>query len=230
MVFSGLAAASFFIGVSFELFWSLSSTVEQENRMKKNLWMTLGIVVLVLWAVWQFFGGTYNKLVAGEEGVKSAWAQVQNAYQRRLDLIPNLVSTVKGYAAHEKETLAQITEARAKVGSMQVGPEILNDPAKFQQFQQAQGQLGSVLSRLMVVMERYPDLKANQNFLELQNQLEGTENRISVERRRYNDAAQAFNTFLRQIPNNFIAKLSGFQAKAYFEADAAAAQAPSVKF
>ena len=153
-----------------------------------------------------------------------------NAYQRRLDLIPNLVETVKGYAAHEKDTLIQITEARAKVGSMQVGPEILNDPAKFQQFQQAQGQLGGVLSRLMVVMERYPDLKANQNFLELQNQLEGTENRIAVERRRYNDAAQAFNTFLRQFPNNLIAQFSHFQAKAYFEADAAAAKAPSVKF
>lgn len=198
--------------------------------MKKNIWMTLGIAGLVVLVAGQMFGGTYNKLVAGEEGVKSAWAQVQNAYQRRLDLIPNLVETVKGYAAHEKETLTQITEARAKVGTMQVGPEILNDAAKFQQFQQAQGQLSSVLSRLMVVMERYPDLKANQNFMELQNQLEGTENRIAVERRRYNDAAQVFNTFLRQFPNNLIAKFSNFQTKAYFEADAAAAKAPSVKF
>lgn len=198
--------------------------------MKKNIWMTLGIVVLTVLILGQLFGGTYNKLVAGEEGVKGAWAQVQNAYQRRLDLIPNLVETVKGYAAHEKETLTQITEARAKVGSMQVGSDMLNDPAKFQQFQQAQGQLGSVLSRLMVVMERYPDLKANQNFLELQNQLEGTENRIAVERRRYNDAAQAFNTFMRQFPNNLIARLSNFRQKAYFEADADAAKAPSVKF
>jgi len=198
--------------------------------MKKNIWMTLGIVVLIVLAAGQMFGGTYNKLVAGEEGVKSAWAQVQNAYQRRLDLIPNLVETVKGYAAHEKETLTQITDARAKVGSMQVGPEILNDPAKFQEFQQAQGQLGGVLSRLMVVMERYPNLKANQNFLELQNQLEGTENRIAVERRRYNDAAQGYNTFLRQFPNSIIARFSGFQPKVYFEADAAAAKAPAVKF
>jgi len=198
--------------------------------MKKNIWMTLGIAALVILFLGQTFGGTYNKLVAGEEGVKSAWAQVQNAYQRRLDLIPNLVETVKGYAAHEKETLTQITDARAKVGSMQVGPEILNDPAKFQQFQQAQGQLGSVLSRLMVVMERYPALKANQNFLELQNQLEGTENRIAVERRRYNEAAQGYNTFLRQFPNSIIARLSGFQTKTYFEADAGAAKAPAVKF
>ena len=198
--------------------------------MKKGLLTGLVIFagIVVLWMV--FFGGIYNRLVGSEEAVRSAWAQVQNVYQRRLDLIPNLVETVKGYAAHEKETLQKVIEARAKASQMMISPDVINDPDRFAQFQQAQGSLSSVLSRLLVVIEKYPDLKANENFLALQTQLEGTENRISVERMRYNQAAQEFNTLRRTFPNVFVANIAGFKEKAYFQAEEAAAKAPQVKF
>ena len=198
--------------------------------MKKGLLIALAVLggLIVLWLV--MFGGVYNGLVQREEGVTSAWAQVQNVYQRRLDLIPNLVETVKGYASHEQETLLGVTEARAKVSQMKISSEMLSDPEQLKVFQASQGQLSSALSRLMVVAERYPDLKASQNFLALQNQLEGTENRITVERNRFNQAAQEFNVFRRKFPNILIANVTGFEKKAYFEADQAASQAPQVKF
>jgi len=198
--------------------------------MKKGLLITLAVIggIIVLWLL--IFGGVYNKLVTLEEGVTSAWAQVENVYQRRADLVPNLVETVKGYAAHERETLQGIVEARAKVGQMKISSDVVNDPNMMAKFQQAQGQLSSALSRLLVVVERYPELKASQNFLALQTQLEGTENRISVERRRYNEAAREFNTQRRVFPNIFIARMMGFQEKTYFEADEGADKAPQVKF
>jgi LemA protein len=178
------------------------------------------IVVAVLWGI-----GRYNKLVTLEEGVTSSWSQVENVYQRRADLIPNLVNTVKGYAEFEQETLTQVIEARSKATGINVNAENL-DEASIQQFQQAQQGLSSALSRLMVVVERYPDLKANQNFLELQSQLEGTENRITVERRNFTTSAQAFNTAIRRFPNS----LFGFERKAYFAAEQGAEQAPEVQF
>ena len=174
--------------------------------------------------------GIYNQLVKSDEAVKSAWAQVQNVYQRRLDLIPNLVETVKGYAAHEKQTLEGVVEARSKISQMNISADVLNNPEQMAKFQALQTQLSSALSRLLVVAERYPDLKANQNFLALQSQLEGTENRITVERRRFNEAAQQFNTLIRVFPNNFVAGSSGFREKPYFQADTAAQTAPKVKF
>ena len=196
--------------------------------MKKGL-IVLIVILGVLGIAALLFSGTYNGLVRAEESVKQAWAQVENVYQRRLDLIPNLVETVKGYAAHEKSTVVEVTEARAKAART-LNPGVINDPAKFEEFQQSQTALSSALSRLMVVVEKYPDLKANENFLALQTQLEGTENRISVERGRFNEAAQAFNTYFRQFPTNVIGGLFGFKTKEYFKADAAASTAPKVQF
>ncbi len=197
--------------------------------MKKG-WIVLIVVLVVLLMIFSFFKNTYNSLVTMEENVNQSWAQVSNQYQRRADLIPNLVQTVKGYAAHEKETFMAVTEARAKVGQMSVSPEVLNNPAAFQQFQQAQGALSSALSRLMVVVEKYPDLKANQNFLALQDQLEGTENRIAVERKRFNQAVQGYNTTIRRFPTNMLAGMYGFEKKLYFEAQPGAETVPDVKF
>ncbi len=198
--------------------------------MSKPLLITLGIIALVVILFFSFFGGTYNKLVTAEEQVNEAWAQVENVYQRRMDLIPNLVETVKGYAGHEKETLQSVVEARAKASQMKISSDIATNPQKMAQFQEAQGALTSALSRLLVTVERYPDLKASQNFLALQTQLEGTENRITVERRRFNQAARNFNTQIRVFPNNFLARLFGFSKKAYFQADEGAKTAPKVKF
>lgn len=201
--------------------------------MKKSTVIILSVLGVLLLAVLLFIGrgfGIYNQLVSGDEGVTSAWSQVENVYQRRLDLIPNLVSTVKGYAAHESETLQAVVEARSKVSQMNVNADVVNNPQAMSQFQQMQDGLSGVLSRLMVVVERYPDLKANQNFLALQSQLEGTENRIAVERRRFNEAARAFNTFRRQFPNVFVANLGGFKEKAYFQSSQGADQAPKVEF
>ncbi len=197
--------------------------------MSKTAWIVIGVIALAL-----FFGiswgiKTGNNMVSMEEGVSSAWSQVENVYQRRADLIPNLVSTVKGYAAHENETLTAVVEARAKATSVTVDPTKLN-AASIQQFQQAQGGLSSALSRLMVVVEKYPDLKANENFLNLQAQLEGTENRITVERQKFNLSAQAFNTYIRLFPQNIIASMRNFEKKAYFEAEKGAATAPKVDF
>jgi len=171
----------------------------------------------------------YNKIVTLEESVNGQWAQVENQYQRRSDLIPNLVNTVKGYADFEQETLTAVVEARAKATSTTVSTEGLS-MEKIQEFQQAQDGLGSALSRLMVVVERYPDLKANQNFLELQSQLEGTENRISVERMRFNEVVQTYNTSIRTFPGVLSKVLFGFESKGYFEATQGAEKAPEVKF
>jgi LemA protein len=198
--------------------------------MKKALLITLGVIVLIVLLGAFVFGGVYNKLVTKEEGVKSAWSQVENVYQRRLDLVPNLVATVKGYATHEKETLQNVVEARSKISKMSITPELLNSPDALAKFQEGQTQLTSALSRLMVVVEQYPDLKASQNFLALQTQLEGTENRITVERKRFNEAAQDFNAFRRRFPNVVIADAMGFKNKAYFQADQDAKTAPQVKF
>ena len=203
--------------------------------MKKNVvvgcGVVLGIVVLVAIIFGFYMKGVYNSMVRLDEGVKEKWSQVENVYQRRLDLIPNLVETVKGYAAHERETFQAVTEARAKAGGvMNVPEQALNNPAAFQQFQQAQGALSSALQRLMVVVERYPDLKANENFLSLQSQLEGTENRIAVERKRFNETAREYNTYIRQFPKVVLANLFGFREKPYFQAQEGADQAPRVKF
>ncbi|HTX18368.1 MAG TPA: LemA family protein [Bacteroidota bacterium] len=182
-------------------------------------------IIMVMWGV-----GAYNRLVALNEGVNSAWSQVQNQYQRRFDLIPNLVETVKGYATHEKETLENVVEARAKVGQMVITPEVLKDPQAFQMFEKSQGELTAALSRLMAVSENYPNLKANENFLQLQQQLEGTENRIAVERRHFNEVVQSYNTTIRTIPTSLIAGFGGFGPKAYFQAQTGAESAPKVKF
>ncbi len=196
--------------------------------MKKG-WIILIAVLVVLFLMGRWFVGTRNGLVVRDEAVKTAWSQVENVYQRRADLIPNLVATVKGVASFERETFTAVAEARSKVNNINM-QGVLDDPQKFQQFQASQGQLSSALSRLMVVVERYPDLKANQSFLNLQAQLEGTENRISVERRRFNEAAQGYNTAIRLFPASIVAGVSGFSARAYFEAQAGAEQAPEVQF
>ena len=168
-------------------------------------------------------------MVEYDETTITAWSNVENVYQRRADLIPNLVSTVKGYAAHEKETLTGVIEARAKASSISIDPSNLT-AASMQQFQQAQSGLSSALSKLMVVVERYPDLKANQNFLELQSQLEGTENRIAVERRKFNETVKVYNTYIRSFPNNMVSGMYGFDRKTQFAADAGADKVPEVKF
>lgn len=171
----------------------------------------------------------YNTMIEKQEAVTAQWAQVENVYQRRADLIPNLVATVKGYADFEQETLTAVIEARAKATGVTVDPTNL-DANSIKQFQAAQDGLSSALSKLMVVVERYPDLKANQNFLDLQAQLEGTENRITVERKKFNEVAQDYNTYIRKFPNNLIAGMFDFEKKEYFEADAGAEKAPKVEF
>ncbi|MEN8221758.1 MAG: LemA family protein [Acidobacteriota bacterium] len=203
--------------------------------MGKKLGMGCGallIIVLVIGVIFVMWGiKVNNNMVAKEEKVTEAWSQVENVYQRRFDLIPNLVATVKGYAEHEKDTFIAVTEARSKVGGqVNVSKDIVENPQAFQQFQQAQSSLSSALQRLMVVVEKYPDLKANENFLNLQNQLEGTENRIAVERRRFNETAREFNTYIKVIPNNFIASLRNFKEKVYFSSDEGAKTAPKVEF
>lgn len=195
----------------------------------KVLWITLAIVVVLLFAGYSWVKGTYNTMVTQDEGVKTAWSQVENQYQRRMDLIPNLVNTVKGYATHEKETLEGVVSARAEATKTTIDPSNLNEES-MKKFQAAQGELSSALSRLMLVIERYPDLKANQNFSELQAQLEGTENRISVERKRFNETAQSYNTYIRSFPTNVLAGMFGFQPKAYFSAESGAEKAPKVEF
>ena len=191
----------------------------------KTLWIIIAVVLVLFFWV----RGVYNSLVTQDESVKTAWSQVENQYQRRLDLIPNLVNTVKGYASHERETLEGVINARANATKTTIDPSNLNEET-MKQFQAAQGELSNALSRLMVVVERYPDLKANQNFLELQAQLEGTENRISVERKRFNETAQSYNTNIRSFPTNILAGMFGFQPKAYFAAESGAEKAPTVEF
>lgn len=176
-------------------------------------------------------GCGYNTMQANEEAVKAAWGDVEASYQRRSDLIPNLVEVVKGYAKHERETLTAVTEARAKVGTLQMSKDLIDDPKAFAQFQEAQGAMSSALSRLMVVVERYPDLKANQSFQDLQHQLEGTENRINVARTRYNKAVEVFNTSLRIFPNSLTnSLLLHLKLKEPFKAEAGAEKAPKVQF
>ena len=203
--------------------------------MKKGclVWLLVGLGIILVIALSAFVTvkNYYNTFVTLEENVNQAWPQVENVYQRRADLIPNLVEVVKGYAKHERETLQAVVEARSKVGGqIKVGAKVLNDPQAFARFQQAQDALTSALQRLMVVVERYPDLKANQNFLDLQAQLEGTENRIAVERRRFNQAVQAYNTAIRKFPGNIIAGMFGFREKPYFKAQAGSEKVPKVKF
>ena len=196
--------------------------------MKKS-WIIIIVIAVIALFFYSSIKGTYNKMVAMDEAVVSQWAQVENVYQRRADLIPNLVNTVKGYAAHEQETLMGVIEARSKATSTTIDASNLN-AASIQAFQQAQSGLSSALSKLMVVVERYPDLKANQNFLELQAQLEGTENRITVERQKFNNSAQGFNTYIKQFPKNIYANIFDFEEKAYFKAQENANEAPKVEF
>jgi len=197
----------------------------------KTLLIVVAVIVVIGMGLYSFFGGNYNKIVVLDESVKSQWGQVQNVYQRRLDLIPNLVATVKGYAAHESEVFTQIAEARSKAGGvMQVSDEVLNNPESFKKFQQAQSELSGALQRLLVVTENYPVLKADANFLALQDQLEGTENRIAVERKSFNDVVKSYNVFIKQFPQSIIANMNGFREKEYFAADEAASKAPTVSF
>jgi LemA protein len=201
--------------------------------MKKGLMAGLGclaIIIIVLLILGFSAWGTYNGLITEQQNVDAKWAQVENVYQRRADLIPNLVATVKGYAAHESGTLEAVTASRSQVGSIKMTPEMLNNPVAMQKFEQAQAGMTSALSRLMVVVERYPDLKANQNFMDLQSQLDRSENRISVERMRFNEAAQTYNTKILRFPGNIFANLFGFQKKAYFQAAAGSDKAPVVDF
>jgi len=199
--------------------------------MSKIIIGIAGAIILVVGIVVIAAIGGYNGLVNRSQAVDAQWAQVQNVYQRRADLIPNLVNTVSGAANFEKSTLTEIAEARASVGKVQVSPNAApNDPAQLAQFEQAQGQLGSALSRLLVVVERYPDLKASASFQMLQAQLEGTENRIAVERGRFNDAARDFNSAIKRVPAVFFAAAFGFKDKAYFQATPGAETPPPVKF
>jgi len=196
----------------------------------KALIVALVVIAVIVVAVGVWAVGVYNGLVGLDQGVNEKWAQVQNVYQRRADLIPNLVETVKGFAAQERTVLTEVVEARAKATSIQLTPEALNDPKALERFQAAQGQLSGALSRLLVTVERYPELKSNQNFLNLQSQLEGTENRIAVERRRFNEAVRDYNTRLGLFPGTLVARLAGFRPKAFFEAAPDAATPPKVKF
>ena len=194
--------------------------------MKKSS-VIIVLIVAVLAVVWGITG--YNGLVSMDEGVQTKWADVETQYQRRADLIPNLVNTVKGYAAHESETLQAVVEARAKATSVNIDPTNMS-AEQIANFQKAQDGVSSALGRLLVTVEKYPDLKANENFKELQAQLEGTENRISVARRDYNEAARKYNTTLRSFPKNILAGMFGFEKKAYFEAQEGSEQAPTVQF
>jgi LemA protein len=200
--------------------------------MKKGCLVSLiigGFLILVVLGIVMWGSKVYNSMVTMNEGVTSQWGNVETQYQRRSDLIPNFVNTVKGAANFEQTTLTQVIEARAKATSVTIDPTKLT-PETMQQFQQAQGQVSSALGRLMVVMEKYPELKATQNFRDLQTELEGTENRISVERRKFNEVALSYNTYIRRFPQNFIAGMYSFTVKPYFEAQAGAEKAPEVKF
>lgn len=197
----------------------------------KTLLIVVAVIAVIGFGLYSFFAGNYNTMVAMDEGVKSQWGQVENVYQRRLDLIPNLVATVKGYAAQESEVFTNIAEARSKAGGvMNITDEVLNNPESFSRFQKVQGELGGALQRLLVITENYPELKANANFMALQDQLEGTENRITVERGRFNEVVKPYNIFIKQFPRSIIANMSGFREKAYFTASEGAETAPVVSF
>lgn len=194
---------------------------------KKNKGMVITLAVIAVIALWSI--SAYNGMVGMDEGVQGKWADVETQYQRRSDLIPNLVNTVKGYAAHEKETLAAVVQARSEATSVKIDPTNMT-AEQMAQYLQAQNGVSSALGKLLVVVEKYPDLKANQNFLELQAQLEGTENRITVARRNFNEAAKEYNTAIRRFPKNILAGMFGFEKKAYFEAEQGAEKAPQVEF
>jgi LemA protein len=198
--------------------------------MARALLAVLAVVLLLALATVGWAISVNNQLVRLDQDVNEKWAQVQNVYQRRADLIPNLVETVRGFASQERTVLNEVTSARARASSIQLPPQALTDPSALRRFQEAQTQLGGALSRLLVTVERYPELKSNQNFLELQSQLEGTENRIAVERRRFNEAVREYNTRVRLFPGSVIAGLRGFREKAFFEATAEAQTPPKVKF
>src|SRR5947208_341731 len=201
------------------------------NKFTMGCGVLLAILLFIVVIAALALGGSYNRLVRLQQTVDQSWAQVQNVYQRRADLIPNLVNTVSGAANFEKSTLTEVTNARASVGRVQLDPnKAPTDAAQLEQFQAAQGQLSNALSRLLVVVERYPELKSNQNFLGLQAQLEGTENRISVERNNFNGAVQDFNTTVRRFPTNTIAGMFGFQSRPFFNAQTGAEKAPTVNF
>lgn len=195
-----------------------------KNMKKSTIVIIVVLGIILVWAV-----SAYNGLVKQDEAVSTSWSNVENQYQRRADLIPNLVNTVKGYAAHEKETFEAVTSARSRATQMTVSADNLT-PEKLQQYQQIQGEVGAALGRLLAVSEAYPELKANENFRELQVQLEGTENRISVERRNFNDAAKSYNTAIRTFPRNLLAGIFGFEKRPYFEAEEGSNKAPEVKF
>jgi len=197
-------------------------------KIKKS-WITIGVIIIIVFIVYRFFAGSYNNMVKYDETVIIQWSNVENVYQRRADLIPNLVNVVKGYAAHEKEVLTSVIEARAKATSVNIDANNLN-AAAIQKFQQAQTGLSAALSKLLVVVERYPDLKANQNFLELQAQLEGTENRIAVERKKFNETVKVYNTYIRSFPKNMLAGMYGFERKVQFKAEEGTEKVPEVKF
>jgi LemA protein len=199
------------------------------NKKWITIGIVLGIVILLVVIIYSMTVGKFNSMVAMDENVNTQWSNVETQYQRRNDLIPNLVNTVKGFAEQEKEVFIGVTEARAKATSVNIDASNLNQE-NMAQFTKAQGQLNSALSKLLVTVEKYPDLKSNQNFLELQAQLEGTENRITVARQRFNEAAQQYNTFIRTFPNSFIAGMNDFQRKPLFQADEGASSAPKVEF
>ena len=196
-------------------------------NIKKHLGWIIPAIIVVIIIFWSI--GGYNGMVSLDEGVQNKWADVETQYQRRADLIPNLVNTVKGYAAHESQTLENVVKARSEASSVKVDPQNIT-PEKLAEYQKAQSGVSSALGRLMVIVEKYPDLKANQNFLELQSQLEGTENRINTARRDFNEAAKGFNTEIRRFPKNILAGMFGFEKKAYFEAEKGAEKAPEVQF
>ena len=197
----------------------------------RNLLIGIAIAVFVIFSAYSCVSGSYNKMIDLDEKVSAQWAQVENQYQRRYDLIPNLVSTVKGYAKQESEVYTQVAEARSRAGGViTIDESILEDEQKMQQFQRAQDSLGGALQRLLSVTENYPELKSNQNFLALQDQLEGTENRIAVERKKYNEIAQNYNTTIRKFPNAMLAGMFGFNSKVYFQASSDAQSAPKVEF
>lgn len=196
--------------------------------MKKSI-IVIGVIVVIAVALFGWVKGAYNGMVEQEEGVNTAWAQVENVYQRRANLIPNLVNTVKGYASHEKETLQGVVEARAKATQMTVNMDDLSEE-NIKKYQAAQGELQQAIGRLLMLTENYPDLKANENFRDLQAQLEGTENRITVERQKFNETAKVYNTNIRKFPTNILAGIFGFEKKGYFEAQEGAEKAPEVVF
>ena len=197
--------------------------------MKKGCLIAIVAAVAIVLACFGWVKSTYNGFVQQQEGVEAAWAQVENVYQRRADLIPNLVATVKGYAKHEQETLDKVVSARAKATQITVDPTNLTAES-LKKYQEAQGELGGALGKLLAITENYPDLKANENFLQLQAQLEGTENRITVERKNFNEVAQTYNSAIRQFPGNILAGIFGFERKPYFEAESGAEKAPKVEF